>query len=127
MKKILHIKEGARIVLIVNINTSDCLVNRSFGKIIKIIGEKQKIDHLIIKFDNELAGVQHRRDNAIEAGPYASENGTPLRRHNCLYNIPGSKGRNQAKANVYQFPIKLAWAMTCHKMQVRLKFSKIQS
>ena len=87
---------------------------------IEIIAQKHKVDHLIIKFDSMLAGVKQRKDHPVEAGPFTSENGTPLFRHNCLYNITGSKGRkHQARANVFQFPIRLAWAMTCHKMQVK--------
>ena len=121
MKKVLHIKEGARIVLIVNVNTSDCLVNGSFGTLIKIITKEHKVDHLIIQFDNKLSGVKQRADHPIQSGQYIDENGTPLFRHNCTYNITSSKGRkHQAKANIFQFPVKLAWAMTCHKMQVTL-------
>ena len=120
LKKILKIKEGARTVLLVNINTSDCLVNGSFGTIIKIVSKQYKVDHLIIKFDSNLAGVKQRSDHPIQSGPYISENGTPLFRHNIPYNIPSSKGtKHQARASVLQFPIKLAWALTCHKMQVR--------
>ena len=119
LKKVLKIKEGARIVLIININTSDCLVNGSFGTILKIITKEHKVDHLIIKFDNILAGAKQRTDHPIHSSPYASENGTPLFRHNIPYNIPSSKGKkHQARANVVQIPVKLAWALTCHKMQV---------
>ena len=119
LKKVLRIKEGARVVLIININTQDSLVNGSFGKILKIVEEKKKVDHLIIKFDNNQSGAKQREEHPIQSQPYASENGTPLFRHNCPYNITGKKGKkHEARANVLQFPVKLAWAMTCHKMQV---------
>ena len=121
LKRVLRIKEGARVVLIININTQDSLVNGSFGKILKIVEDKQKVDHLIIKFDKMDSGTKQREDHPIQSRPYASENGTPLFRHNCSYNITGHKGKkHQARANILQFPVKLAWAMTCHKMQVRL-------
>ena len=124
LKKILHIKEGARIVLIVNINTSDCLVNGSFGTILKIVTEKHKVDHLIIQFDSKMAGVKQREDHPVQSAPYKTENGTPLFRHNCPYNVTGATGKkHHARANILQFPIKLAWAMTCHKMQVFLFYS----
>ena len=123
LKRVLRIKEGARIVLIININTQDSLVNGSFGKILKIVEDKQKVDHLIIKFDKTDSGTNQREDHPIQSRPYASENGTPLFRHNCSYNITGHKGKkHQARANILQFPVKLAWAMTCHKMQVSLSY-----
>ena len=123
LKKVLEVKEGARVVLVNNINTSDSLVNGSFGTLIKIVPEKCKANHMIIKFDNTLAGAKQRADHPIQSRHYESVNGTPLFRHNCPYNISGSKQKkHQARANVLQFPIKLAWAMTCHKMQVILCF-----
>ena len=105
--------------MIVNINTIDCLVNGCFGTILKIVTKKYKVDYLIIQFDSKLAGAKQRADHPLQSSPYVSENGTPLFRQNCPYNITGPKGRkHQAKANVLQCPIKLAWAITCHKMQV---------
>ena len=63
LKKILKVKEGARVVLINNINTSDSLVNGSFGTLIKIVPAECKVDHMIIQFDSKLAGIKQREGN----------------------------------------------------------------
>ena len=89
----------------------------------KLWKRSKKVDHLTIKFDQMDSGTKQREDHPIQSHPYASENGTPLFRHNCSYNITGHKGKkHQARANILQFPVKLAWAMTCHKMQVSLSY-----
>ena len=84
----MQVKEGARVVLINNINTSDCLVNGSFGTLIKIVPEKCKADHMIIQFDNSLAGAKQREDHPIQSRHYEKINGTPLNDLNstkCLF------------------------------------------
>lgn len=94
LKKVLYIKEGARIVLIVDINTSNYLVNGSFGTFAKIVTENNSVDHIIINFDDKMGGVKQRSDHPVQSAPYAEEKDMPLFRHNCLYNITGAKGKN---------------------------------
>lgn len=119
LKKELLIKEGARIMLIVNLNQKDYLVNGSFGTILKIVMKNSEVDHLIIQFDHPMTGIKQREDHPTQSHGYESQNGTPIFKQHIDYNICGSRGRkHQAKASILQFPIKLAWAITAHKMQV---------
>ena len=59
--KNLKIKEGSRIMLVLNIGTTDGLVNGAFGTIIKVVVNKNhQVDHLIVKFDNPKTGKNQR-------------------------------------------------------------------
>ena len=52
----IHIKEGARVMIIHNINTSDGLTNGAQGSLVNILTEDKKVRYLMIKFDNEKIG-----------------------------------------------------------------------
>ena len=83
--------------------------------------EDGKIKSLIIKFDVEKAGGQQREAYAHIADKYKECNGTPIFRKKVKYHLNGSgKKVHAAKATVFQFPIKLAFALTGHKIQVKI-------
>ena len=116
--KYLKIKVGARIMVVMNINTTDKLVNGSFGTIEDIVTVNGRVDHLIIRLDNPNAGRKQRADHAIHAEPYKEVNGTPMYKHVLEYNPPAQSGRrHQATVSVLQYPLKLAWGNTAHTMQ----------
>ena len=52
----IQIKEGARVMIIHNINTPDGLTNGAQGTLVKILTDDKKVRYLMIKFDNEKIG-----------------------------------------------------------------------
>ena len=120
LSQTLQIKNGARIMVVLNVNTTDSLVNGSIGVIEDIVTEVDgKVKCVIIKFDSEKAGVEQRKQYAHIADRYEEENGTPIFRQKIKYHLNGSgKKTHAATATVFQFPIKLAFAITGHKIQV---------
>ena len=114
----LKIKIGARVMLVLNIDTSDSLVNGSLGVIVDIITEADgKVKCIIVKFDNKKMGAK-RRDTYLDiAERYKDVRGTPIFRKDIKYHLGSGEKVHAARGTVFQFPIKLAFAITGHKMQ----------
>ena len=115
----LKVKIGARVSLVFNVNTPDNLVNGSFGTIVGFERTRSNaIEVIVVAFDDPNAGVQQRRKYPNISRKYENVRGTPIYRQECEYQTSNKGG---ARAKVVQFPIRLAWANTAHKMQVILK------
>ena len=113
--KTLSVKVGARIVLIQNLNTADGLVNGAMGKVVGIEMKDSKVDCIVVAFDDDVTGIRQRQKYPGTSAKYASQNGTPIFKQLHEY-LVRSKSTG-SKAKILQFPIRLAFALTCHKMQ----------
>ncbi len=106
---VLQLKKGAEIILIHNVNTIDRLTNGSRGVLVDV--EKNRKDgtirRLIIKFHNEDHGQEQRDKMPCHKYP----EGTYIEPVLWQYYLGGST------ATVYQFPVKMAAAITSHKIQ----------
>jgi hypothetical protein len=97
---ILRMGKGARVMLIRNIDVGDGLVNGAFG-IVEDIIEKDGLVHAIhVKFDIEKVGSKKKTQTNLVPIQLREEN-------------------MQGHKNVIrrQYPLKLAWACTIHKVQ----------
>merc|ERR1711954_167816 len=70
---------------------------------------------LIIKFERESIGTEQRKKNLEISQKLPG--GTPIEKVNFQYSISKSKKSPINTANVIQFPVKLAFASTAHKIQ----------
>ena len=103
-------------MLTYNVDTSDGLTNGARGELIGIIeDEKGNISKLIIRFEVESHGRNKRSENQGIANKY--NGGTPIEKVNFPFSISKSKKSVINTGNVIQFPIKLAFACTAHKIQ----------
>ncbi|KAM3842119.1 uncharacterized protein ACN63O_022831, partial [Diretmus argenteus] len=104
----LQVAEGARVMLTKNIDVEDGLVNGSFGKVVKIAtqvqGGRTFVHMLGLQLDNEHAGQRHR--NKIPDGP-----------DNVVYIERAEEPLSRKGVVRRQFPMKLAFACTTHKVQ----------
>ena len=112
----LKLKIGAKIMLTYNINTADGLTNGSRGELVGAIKEKEdKVTKLIIKFENPSHGQKNRELNPEITKHYPD--GTVVEKIDFGFSLSkGSKG-NVSTAKVIQFPVRLAFATTSHKIQ----------
>ena len=112
----LVLKIGAKVMLIHNIDTVDCLTNGQLGVLVDAIKTTEgKIDKLIVKLQNTKAGKQNRQNNPGLSARYP--NCVIIERVTIQYTLRKKGGVIGTTATVIQFPIKLAFAITSHKIQ----------
>ena len=111
--KVLRLKLGAKVMMIKNVRTTDSLTNGQLGVLTGVLKDKEGgVLALMIKFDKEDAGKLTRRENPQleERFPGA----TKVEKCQVTFSLAKNSA---AKANLIQFPIVLAHAVTVHKMQ----------
>ena len=112
----LRIKVGAKVMLTYNIDTCDGLTNGARGELMGVILDtKRNILKLVIKFERESNGKERRSKCPEIQRKYPG--GTPIEKVNFSFSISKSKKSMINTAMVIQFPIKLAFACTAHKIQ----------
>ena len=121
----LQLQIGARILVVFNINILDNLVNGAFGTVINILFNRiGEADSIIVSFDNPETGLEQRREFKNISEQYDEQRGVPIYKSSTEYyiNFKGRKVKSEgrihgANCKVTQFPLRLAWATTGHRVQ----------
>ena len=112
----IDLKNGARVILTTNLDAEDRLINGQIGTIvkIKINSVSGKPDVICVQFDDQNAGIKGTgRSNDIYSRAHGFVPIVPvLTRIKVKENRPSSPEIQRT-----QFPLKLAWACTVHKVQ----------
>ena len=122
----LKLKKSARVMIIANIDIKDSLVNGSLGTVIDFVktsttNGKEEVRSIIVVFDDPETGVDqmtmHQYDPDIRK--HKEQRGVPIFRSNLMYQAPYRKNykTHGSMCQVKQFPLKLAWGSTGHKVQ----------
>jgi ATP-dependent DNA helicase PIF1 len=112
---ILILKNESFVMLTYNVNTGDKLTNGQLGKITQIIksSSTKEVICIIVEFEDKSVGQQQKE----KYKKYSEFAGVPIFRINFTYSIGKCNKDHIASAQIIQFPLKLAWALTCHKVQ----------
>ena len=112
----IKIKIGCQVMLIHNIDTADGLTNGQLGKVVEVIYTKDcKPDKLIINLQRKEAGVENRRKYPDIAKKFPEC--VIIEKVSINYSIRKKGGVVGSTATLVQFPVKLAHAITAHKIQ----------
>ena len=111
--------------MIYNVDLIDDLFNGASGIIIGVERDKkQEIKCIIVKFDNPSWGQNQRLKYSGYAKKYERQNGTPIFRYEHEFQLKGRRGYSYAaRGKLLQFPLRLNYAQTSHKMQVKSIFN----
>ena len=113
---VLYLKIGTKIMVIHNVDTLDKITNGQLGVLIDVIHTKDhKIDKLVVKLKNESAGKMNRQKHPLLASKY--QDCVFIERFSMQYNVRHKSGDIGFSATVVQFPVKVAFAVTAHKIQ----------
>ena len=112
----LKMKKGAKIMLTYNLDVSDSLTNGTCGEIIDFEFRDNVVEKVLIAFNNPKVGSIKRREHNYLKSQYPDKNVTPIEKIEFHFNMSG-KSNNSNSATAVQFPLKLAFAATSHKVQ----------
>ena len=112
----LIVKIGAKIMLIHNIDTADMLTNGQLGELVDVLVSKDKqISKLVVRLKDKRAGKENQRKHSEALTKY--KDCILIEQVSIQYSIRKSGGSVASKAKVFQFPVRLAYATTSHKIQ----------
>ena len=108
-QSVLKLKKGAEVILTLNVNTVDGLTNGARGVLLGVEKKNGAVSRLIIKFHNP----DHGREQREKMPCHRFKEGTYIDPVLWQYIQKG------LTASVFQFPVRLAEAITSHKIQVK--------
>ena len=112
----LLLKSGAKVMIIHNIDVPDMLCNGQIGTLVDMIKKDGKeVDVLVIKLNNRKAGEKNREKHSSLKERYPDC--VFIERVSFQYTLGGKKAEVGTTATVIQFPVRLAHAITAHKIQ----------
>ena len=112
LETVLCLSVNSRVMMTVNVDTSDGLVNGVMGEVKAILKYDKNVVHtVLVKFDDVKVGKIAKRSSKYKQNYPGC---VAVQRHKGQYQKLNKKG---AQINRTQFPLTLAWAVTIHKCQ----------
>ena len=110
----LKLKLGCRVMLTWNIDVCDGLANGSLGQVIDFkFDSNKKVRYVMVKFNDPNSGKERRQKFETEKN-YPGENATPIEMIEFEFTFGE---QSSATATATNFPLRLAYASTAHKIQ----------
>lgn len=113
LPKDITIAIGARVMLLRNVDVSDGLVNGSQGTVVDIIFTRNTPIAVMVSFDSAKVGRNARINTKFDLSKYA-DTVVPITPMEVTFSPTTS---STARVTRTQFPLRLSWAVTIHKIQ----------
>ena len=113
LRKVFHIKAGARVVLATNIDVSDGLTNGAVGTMKYVISKEviKRVKAILVEFDTTDVGQEAKSKSLYK---YINSKAVPIFKTLAIFPV---NGKTSFQASQTQFPLVLARAITIHKCQ----------
>ena len=113
LRKVLHMKVGARVMLTTNIDVSDGLTNGAVGTVKYVITEEitKRVKVILVESDNTDVGQEAKSNSQYK---HINNKAVPIYKTQAIFPV---HGKTSCQASRMQFPLVLAWAITIHKCQ----------
>ena len=113
LRKVLHVKVGARVMLTTNIDVSDGLTNGTVGTVKYVITEKitKRVKVILVEFDNRDVGQETKSKSQYK---HINSKAVPIYKTQPIFPV---HAKTSCQASRTQFPLVLAWAITINKCQ----------
>ena len=117
LQKVLKLKVGAKVMLTYNIDVIDSLTNGALGEIVGFqFTDAGRIKTILVHFKNEKVGRNLRKNHTALQQQFPGIPVTPIEKIEFRFSMSKKQTNNQVMIAT-QFPLKLAFACTAHKMQ----------
>ena len=104
-------------MLTYNLDVCDSLTNGSQGEVIGFEFHKDgRIKYILVKFDEKESGRERRKSFDFDR-KYPGKDVTPIEIKETSFSLSKNKTNASSTATALQFPLKLAYAATAHKIQ----------
>ena len=114
---VLYLKKDVRVVLVHNIDVSDGLNNGAKGKVLDFIRDQNGlVTQVVVQFDIPETGHELKETQTI-AFKSQYPLGTPISKLQFQYSFSKKQAVQGQQAICIQFPLRLGFAMTIHKIQ----------
>ena len=112
-------KIGAKVMLTYNIDVLDSLTNGSIGKVIGFeYAPDNEVKSVLVQFNDEKCGREKRKKNtAAITQAFPNILVTPIPKIEFRFNMSKNPTSQNDFMTAIQYPLKLSFACTAHKMQ----------
>ena len=116
----LRLKVDAQVMLTYNIDVQDSLTNGAMGTVVgfEMTPDGKAVKNVLVVFKRPKAGAEKRKKNSAQLQQrYPNIAVTPIPRIEFRFNLSKNPSSKNDFLTAVQFPLKLAFACTAHKMQ----------